>query len=99
MLHKDDQPCYILFRLDERDASESFFWTLIAWTPDDSPTRYPLSIPLCLNHVFLSDMGRHNFDVQTEGYWQAKNAVRLDKGHLQEAVWRRSSQRGLLCQP
>jgi len=36
---QDDQPCYILFRLDERDASESFFWTLIAWTPDDSPTR------------------------------------------------------------
>jgi len=36
---QDDQPCYILFRLDERDASESFYWTLIAWTPDDSPTR------------------------------------------------------------
>ena len=32
-------------------------------------------------------------------YCQAKNAVRLDKGHLQEAIWGGSNQRGLLCQP
>ena len=26
-----DAPCFILYRLDERDASEKYLWLLISW--------------------------------------------------------------------
>ena len=28
-----DQPCYLLYRLDEKDG-ETFLWTLVTWSPD-----------------------------------------------------------------
>ena len=37
-----DQPCFLLYRLDERDSSSSFLWLLISWSPDQAPTRWNL---------------------------------------------------------
>jgi len=34
-----DLPCFLLYRLDERDSSSSFLWLLISWSPDGAPTR------------------------------------------------------------
>jgi len=34
-----DQPCFIFFRLDERDASGSFGWVLLSWSPDHANIR------------------------------------------------------------
>jgi len=34
-----DQPCFILYRLDEKDSSDSFLWVLLSWSPDHSHTR------------------------------------------------------------
>jgi twinfilin-like protein len=33
-----DQPCYLLFRLDEQDES-GYLWTFLSWSPDHAPTR------------------------------------------------------------
>jgi len=33
-----DQPCYLLYRLDEKDG-ETFLWTLVTWSPDMAHTR------------------------------------------------------------
>ena len=34
-----DQPCFLLYRLDEKDSSDSFLWVLLSWSPDNSHTR------------------------------------------------------------
>ncbi|XP_076037800.1 twinfilin actin binding protein isoform X2 [Oratosquilla oratoria] len=34
----DQQPCYILYRLDSQ-SNGGYEWVLISWSPDDSPTR------------------------------------------------------------
>jgi len=34
-----DQPAFILFRLDEKDASQNFLWILLSWSPDHAHTR------------------------------------------------------------
>jgi len=36
---QDDLPCFLLYRLDERDSSSSFLWLLLSWSPDKAPTR------------------------------------------------------------
>jgi len=33
-----EQPCYILFRLDEKDNT-GFLWIFLSWSPDHAPTR------------------------------------------------------------
>jgi len=35
---RQDQPCYLLFRLDEKDSS-GFMWIFLSWSPDNAPTR------------------------------------------------------------
>lgn len=35
----DRQPCYILFRMDTKDAEGNYQWNLIVWSPEDSPVR------------------------------------------------------------
>lgn len=37
-----DTPCFILFRLDEKDSGGCFLWTLLSWSPDTSHTRYKM---------------------------------------------------------
>lgn len=37
-LIEDDQPCYILYRLDSKNGS-NYEWLLISWTPDTAPVR------------------------------------------------------------
>ena len=34
-----DFPCFILYRLDEKDGSGNFMWILISWSPDIAHTR------------------------------------------------------------
>merc|ERR1712241_749832 len=34
-----DFPCFILYRLDEKDASGNYMWILISWSPDIAHTR------------------------------------------------------------
>ena len=34
-----DQPAFLLYRLDSKDASGSYLWLLISWSPDHAPTR------------------------------------------------------------
>jgi len=34
-----DQPCFLLYRLDTTDASGSYMWLLLSWSPDHSSTR------------------------------------------------------------
>jgi len=34
-----DHPAFILFRLDEKDASDGFLWILLSWSPDHAHTR------------------------------------------------------------
>jgi len=36
---QDDSPCFLLYRLDERDSSQAFLWVLLAFTPDNAPVR------------------------------------------------------------
>ena len=36
---QDSSPCFILYRLDDKDAGEFYLWVLISWSPDNSPTR------------------------------------------------------------
>ena len=35
-------PCFLLYRLDEKDSSGNFLWVLISWSPDIAHTRYLL---------------------------------------------------------
>ena len=35
-----DFPCFILYRLDEKDASGNYMWILISWSPDIAHTRF-----------------------------------------------------------
>ena len=37
-----DTPCFILFRLDEKDSGGCYLWTLLSWSPDTSQTRYKM---------------------------------------------------------
>ena len=34
-----DQPCFILYRLDEKDSS-GYRWIFLSWSPDHANTRY-----------------------------------------------------------
>ena len=34
-----DTPCFILYRLDEKDSGGCFLWVLLSWSPDTSHTR------------------------------------------------------------
>ena len=36
---QDSSPCFLLYRLDDKDAGECYLWVLISWSPDNSPTR------------------------------------------------------------
>ena len=36
---ENDVPCFLLFRLDEKDEGESYQWVLVSWSPDSSHTR------------------------------------------------------------
>jgi len=36
---ENDVPCFVLFRLDEKDEGESYLWVLVSWSPDSSHTR------------------------------------------------------------
>jgi len=36
---ENDVPCFLLFRLDERDEGENYLWVLVSWSPDSSHTR------------------------------------------------------------
>ena len=36
---ENDVPCFLLFRLDEKDEGESYLWVLVSWSPDSSHTR------------------------------------------------------------
>ena len=35
-----DFPCFILYRLDEKDARGNYMWILISWSPDIAHTRF-----------------------------------------------------------
>jgi len=34
-----DTPCFVLYRLDEKDSGGCHLWVMISWTPESSPTR------------------------------------------------------------
>jgi len=34
-----DTPCFILYRLDEKDSGGCYLWVLLSWSPDTSHTR------------------------------------------------------------
>jgi len=36
---QDEQPCFILYRLDSSEDTTGYQWLLITWSPDDSPVR------------------------------------------------------------
>ena len=46
---KDDKPCYIFFRLDERNAHQNYLWVFMSYTPDHAKVyTLPAAVP-CLS--------------------------------------------------
>ena len=41
---ENDVPCFVLFRLDEKDEGDNYLWVLLSWSPDSSHTRYVLQL-------------------------------------------------------
>jgi hypothetical protein len=51
-LVESDQPCFLLYRLDERDSSGGCFrWILVSWSPEIANTR-SFSFTLRASHYF-----------------------------------------------
>lgn len=49
----DQEPCYILYRLDSQNAL-GYEWVFISWSPDQSPVRntsFLYSVPKKISHV------------------------------------------------
>lgn len=38
-LIEENQPCYILYRLDTKSPDSGYDWLFISWSPDDAPVR------------------------------------------------------------
>ena len=39
---EDQRPCYIFYRLDERNSYDNHLWIFLAYTPEDAPVMYYL---------------------------------------------------------
>ena len=50
-----DFPCFILFRLDEKDSSGNFMWVLISWSPDNAHTRYETYLQKSFSNLCMLD--------------------------------------------
>lgn len=74
---EENEPCYILYRLDEKDGGGGFRWVLISWSPDSSSIRSKMlyaSTKASLKNEFgggqIKDdlYGNVREDVTLEGY-------------------------------
>ena len=53
-LVETDTPCFILYRLDEKDSGGCYLWVLLSWSPDTSHTRSPgQNISVCFMKILL----------------------------------------------
>ncbi|XP_060545045.1 twinfilin-1-like isoform X2 [Pantherophis guttatus] len=75
-LLEDKQPCYLLYRLDSRNA-QGYEWIFIAWSPDHSPvrqkmlyaaTRATLKKEFGGGHIKDEVFGTNKDDVSLNGY-------------------------------
>ncbi|XP_050314671.1 twinfilin [Anthonomus grandis grandis] len=82
-LVEENQPCYILFRLDEKN-SLGYEWLLISWCPDTSPIRQKMlyaSTKATLKQEFGSSQIKDELhgtvlsDITLEGYKRHKKSV------------------------
>jgi len=55
-----DQPCFILYRLDEKDASGGFLWVFISWSPDHANTRQKM-LYASTKATFKKEFGQGQF--------------------------------------
>lgn len=69
-----DQPCFLLYRLDERDSSSSFLWLLISWSPDQAPTRQKM-LYASTKATFRKEFGQSQ--IQGEYYANTPEEVTL----------------------
>ena len=37
---EDQRPCYIFYRLDERNSYDNHLWIFLAYTPEDAPVIF-----------------------------------------------------------
>ena len=40
----DDKPCYIFYRLDERNSYQNYLWVFMAYTPDNAKVSYTVCV-------------------------------------------------------
>lgn len=78
-----DFPCFILYRLDEKDGSGNYMWILISWSPDIAHTRSEITI-LIIKIEYIVE--------------KVEDVICINKSHFQEGVWRRPTQGRILCQ-
>ncbi|KAJ8920089.1 hypothetical protein NQ315_011744 [Exocentrus adspersus] len=80
---EEDQPCYILFRLDTKNSS-GYEWLFISWSPDTSPVRQKMlyaSTKATLKQEFGSSQIKEELhgtvlsDVTLNGYQKHKKSA------------------------
>jgi len=76
-----DFPCFILYRLDEKDASGNYMWILISWSPDIAHTRLKM-LYASTKATFKKEFG--GGQLKEEYYANMKEEVTLSgyKRHL-----------------
>lgn len=52
-LLEDEEPCYILYRLDSQNAL-GYEWIFISWSPDQSPVRLIYQHQICFYEQMLT---------------------------------------------
>lgn len=76
-----DFPCFILYRLDEKDGSGNYMWILISWSPDIAHTRLKM-LYASTKATFKKEFG--GGQLKEEYYANMKEEVTLSgyKRHL-----------------
>ena len=76
-----DVPCFILYRLDEKDGSGNYMWILISWSPDIAHTRLKM-LYASTKATFKKEFG--GGQLKEEYYANMKEEVTLSgyKRHL-----------------
>lgn len=70
-----DQPCFLLYRLDERDSSGGCFrWLLVSWSPDHAPTRQKM-LYASTKATFKKEFGQNQ--IKEEVYANMREDVSL----------------------
>ncbi|XP_030334928.1 twinfilin-1 isoform X2 [Strigops habroptila] len=78
-LLEDKQPCYILYRLDSRNA-QGYEWVFIAWSPDHSPVRQKM-LYAATRATLKKEFGGGHIKDEVFGTVQVQTDVGIDTKH------------------